>query len=121
MGIVAQADGQMDRRELEEIRKQLQGRDHFDPDSLEVMMTIIEEESVRGLDRRSLISEYAADATFDERVELLDLLFAVASADQGLTYAELEELRGISAALGLSHRHYIEAKLRVRGRAKAKT
>jgi uncharacterized tellurite resistance protein B-like protein len=117
MGIVAQADGQIDPRELEEIRVQLRIRGNFDSESLEILMTIIEEESVRGLDRASLISEYAANATFEERVELLDLLFSVAAADQALTFAELEELRGISAALGLSHRQYIDSKLRTRAKA----
>jgi uncharacterized tellurite resistance protein B-like protein len=114
MGIVAQADGQIDSRELEEIRMQLRMRHNFDPESLEILTMIIEEESVRGLDRATLISEYTANATFQERVELLNLLFAVAAADQALTFAELEELRGISAALGLSHRQYIDCKLRAR-------
>jgi uncharacterized tellurite resistance protein B-like protein len=119
MGIVAQADGEIDPRELNEIRTQLRMRDNFDPESLEILTTIIEEESVRGLDRATLISEYASNASFEERVELLDLLFSVAAADQALTYAELEELRGISAALGLSHRQYIDAKLRTRARVTA--
>lgn len=117
MGIVAQADGDIDPRELQEIRIQLRMRHNFDPESLELLMTIIEEESVRGLDRTMLISEYASNAAFEERVELLDLLFAVAAADQVLTFSELEELRGISAALGLSHRQYIDCKLRARAKA----
>ncbi len=117
MGIVAQADGEIDPRESEEIRTQLRMRGTFDPESLEILMTIVEEESVRGLDRAALISEYAANASFEERVELLDLLFAVAAADRALTFAELEELRGISAALGLSHRQYIDSKLRARSKA----
>ena len=117
MGIVAQADGEIDPRELNEIRAQLRMRDNFDSESLEILMSIIEEESVRGLDRASLIAEYAAEAAFEDRIELLDLLFAVAAADQALTFAELEELRAISAALGLSHRQYIDAKLRTRAKA----
>lgn len=117
MGVVAQADGEIDGKELEEIRTQLRMRNNFDPESLEILMIIIEEESVRGLDRASLISEYSAYATFDERVDLMDLLFAVAAADRALTYTELEELRGIAAALGLSHRQYIDAKLRARAKA----
>jgi uncharacterized tellurite resistance protein B-like protein len=118
MGIVAQADGQIDRKELEEIRGQLRLRHIFDTEALEVLMTIIEEESVRGLDRRSLISEYAANADYEERVALLDLLFAVAAADKALTYTELEELRGIASTLGLSHRQYIDAKVRARTNGK---
>jgi len=114
MGIVARADDDVDPRELDEIRRQLQFRGGFDPDSLDVLMTIIEEESVRGLDRARMIAEYTSKATFEERVQLLDLLFAVAGANGSLTHAELEELRGISSAMHLSHRQYIDAKLRAK-------
>ena len=114
LGIVAQADGEIAPTELQEIRHRLQARGRFEPDALDTLMAIIEEESVRGLDRSRLIAEYAAPLGFEERVELLDLLFAVAAADGGLTHAELEELRGISAALNLSHRQYINAKLRAK-------
>jgi len=114
MGIVAQADGEIDFRELEEIRRQIQLRSRFDPEALDILIAIIEEESVRGLDRARLISEYTAETGFDERVQLLDLLFAVAAADGALTHPELEELRGISAAMNLSHRQYIDSKLRAK-------
>jgi uncharacterized tellurite resistance protein B-like protein len=114
MGIVAHADGEIDARELEEIRRQLQSRGDFDADALEVLMTIIEEESVRGLDRARLISEYTANAGFEDRIALLDLLFGVAAANGSLTHAELEELRGLSSAMHLSHKQYIDAKLRLK-------
>lgn len=114
MGIVAQADGEIDAREIEEIRRSLQSGGNFEPDTLEILMAIIEEESVRGLDRGGLIAQYTANAGFDERVELLDLLFAVATANGSLTHAELEVLRSLSSAMNLSHRQYIDAKLRVK-------
>ena len=113
MGVVAQADGEIDARELEEIRHQLRFYGRFAPEALDVLMAVIEEESVRGLDRSRLISEYVSGFGFDERVALLDLLFSVAAANEGLTHAELEELRGIASAMNLSHRQYINAKLRV--------
>jgi uncharacterized tellurite resistance protein B-like protein len=118
MGIVAGADGEIDQREAEEIRRQLQVRGRFDSEALDVLLAIIEEESVRGLDRARLISEYTAKAGLEQRVELLDLLFAVAAANGSLTYAELEELRGISSAMNLSHRQYIDAKIRAKGVAR---
>ena len=114
MGIVAQADGEIDFKELAEIRRQIQSRGTFEDEALDTLMTVIEEESVRGLDRARLISEYTATAGFEDRVELLDLLFAVAVADGALTHPELEELRGMSAAMNLSHRQYIDAKLRAK-------
>ncbi len=112
MGIVAYADHDIDEREIEEIRRQLQGRGRFDDEALEVLLAIIHEESVRGLDRHRLISEYSTGTSLEDRVELLDLLFGVAGADGGLTHRELEELRAIASALHLSHRQYIGAKLR---------
>ncbi len=112
MGIVAYADHDIDERELEEIRRQLLARGRFDDDALEILLAIIREESVRGLDRHRLISEYSTGASLEGRVELLDLLFGVAAADGGLTHRELEELRAIASALHLSHRQYIGAKLR---------
>ena len=114
MGVVAQADHDIDSRELEEIRQRLQARGDFDDVSMEILLAIIHEESVRGLDRHRLIAEYARDTTLDDRVELMDLLFGVAAADGGLTHLELEELRAISSALRLSHKQYINAKLRSR-------
>lgn len=117
MGIVAQADGEIGPKELDEIRHQLQFRGNFEAETLDILLTIIEEESVRGLDRSRLIVEYTANANFEDRVKLLDLLFAIAAADGNLTHAELEALRGISAAMSLSHRQYIDAKLRARKRS----
>ncbi len=112
MGIVAHADHEINERELEEIQRRLAESGHFNEEALDLLVTIIHEETVRGLDRYRIINEYAGDATLEERCALLDLLFAVAAADGGLTYPELEELRAISSALHLSHKQYINAKFR---------
>ena len=114
MGIVAHADHDIHARELDEIRRQLSARGRFDEDAMDLLLTIIEEESVRGLDRHRLIAEYAAEADRDGRVELLDLLFGVATADGAMKHLELEELRAISSAFHLSHKQYIAAKLRAK-------
>ncbi len=114
MGVVAHADHDINERELAEIRRRLSERGDFDDTALDLLLTIIHEESVRGLDRYRMINEYAGDSSLEERVELLDLLFAVASADGGLTHTELEELRAVSSALHLSHKQYINAKVRAK-------
>jgi len=58
MGIVAQADHEIDERELQEIRRQLSSKGHFDDEAMDLLMAVIHEESVRGLDRYMLIAEY---------------------------------------------------------------
>ena len=114
MGIVANADGDIDEQELAEIRRQLEQRGNFEDFDLDLLTAIVHEEAVRGLDRYRLLTEYIETTNIDDRIELLDLLFGVAAADGGLTHAELEELRSISSGLNLSHRQYIEAKLRAK-------
>ena len=116
MGIVAHADGEFHGNEADAIRRELDSRHRFSEEALDVLMALIEEESVRGLDRSRLISELFGKASLGEKSEALDLLFAIASADHGLTHAELEILRSISAGMNLSHRQYIDAKLRSKGR-----
>ena len=112
MGIVAQADHEIHERELAEIRRQLEGRSDIETGAMDLLLAIVREEAVRGLDRYRLIAEYSAGKSLEERTGLLDLLFAVAAADGALTHAELEELRSISSALHLSHKQYIGAKVR---------
>jgi uncharacterized tellurite resistance protein B-like protein len=114
MAVIALVDGTMDPKELAEIRSQIRVRYRMDSELLDVLMAILAEESAKGLDRAGMLSEHAAGKSVDERVALLDVLFTVAAADQVLNAAELEELRAISASLGLSHRQYIDAKLQVR-------
>jgi uncharacterized tellurite resistance protein B-like protein len=116
MGIVAHADGEFHGNEADAIRRELDARHKFSEEALEVLMALIEEESVRGLDRSRLIAELFGKSSFEEKSETLDLLFAIAAADHGLTHAELETLRSISAGMNLSHRQYIDAKVRVRGK-----
>jgi len=112
MGIVAHADHDIHEQELEEIRVQLSREGNFDDDTMDLLLNIVEEESVRGLDRYRLITEYTKDVTPEGRVELLDLLFGVAAADGEVGHHELEELRSMSSSLGLSHKQYIAAKIR---------
>jgi len=114
MGIVAHADQEINEQELYEIRRRLSERGNFDEDALDLLLTIVHEESVRGLDRYRMVNEYTGNATLEERTEILDLLFAVAAADGSPTHAELEELRAISSALHLSHKQYINAKIRAK-------
>lgn len=114
MGIVAHADGDIHEQELAEIRRQFKRRGNFEDFDLDLLIAVIQEEAVRGLDRYRLLTEYTEGTTIDDRTELLDLLFTVAAADGGLTHAELEELRSMSSGLNLSHRQYIEAKVRTK-------
>jgi uncharacterized tellurite resistance protein B-like protein len=50
-----------------------------------------------------------------ERRKFLDVLFAVANADGQISYDETEEIRKISRGINLTHKDFIDSKLRILG------
>ncbi|MFN2189435.1 MAG: TerB family tellurite resistance protein [Candidatus Promineifilaceae bacterium] len=50
-----------------------------------------------------------------ERRKFLDLLFAVANADGNISYDETEEIRKIARGINLTHKDFIDSKLRIVG------
>ena len=71
------------------------------------------DETASHLDRYRLAREFAEVCSYEERVEFLDVLFAVAAADGRATYQEIEEIRHVSSNLKLPHEAFIDAKLRL--------
>jgi uncharacterized tellurite resistance protein B-like protein len=66
-----------------------------------------------GMDYYRLSREFFDCTTEDERVRFLDVLFAVADGDGGVSYLETEEIRTISMVLKLTHQQFIAAKLKI--------
>jgi uncharacterized tellurite resistance protein B-like protein len=54
--------------------------------------------------------EYNRLATRDDKLKLLECLFAVSAADQSISAAEDQEIRRIAGELNLEHRDFIEAR-----------
>ena len=58
--------------------------------------------------------EFARASTHEEKIALLECLFAVSAADQEVSGEEEAEIRTIAGELDLSHEEFIEARLKVR-------
>ncbi len=56
--------------------------------------------------------EFKEIADREERLRLLDCLFAVSAADDSVSIVEEEQVRSISSELGLSHKEYVEVRAR---------
>jgi len=67
----------------------------------------------RGLDYYRLSREFFECTDEDERVRFMDVLFAVADGDGGVSYEETEEIRTIANMQKLTHKQFIDAKLKV--------
>jgi len=56
--------------------------------------------------------EFSEIASRQERLDLLDCVFAVSAADGSISVVEEEQARRIASELGLSHRQYVETRAR---------
>ncbi len=68
-----------------------------------------------GTDNFLVTREFNGVANREEKLRLLDCLFAVSAADHKITNAEDNEIRQISKELLLEHRDYIAVRMRYRG------
>lgn len=110
---VAYADGNISLQEKKQIKLRLNGLARFRPEDLELIVTVIEDQALKGLDRFRLTSEFFKISTREQKIELLDCLFMLAATnDPQLLNHEVEEIRSIAYALSLSHKDFIDAKLK---------
>jgi uncharacterized tellurite resistance protein B-like protein len=65
------------------------------------------------MDYYRLTRSFFDGTTERERVAFMDVLFAVAAADGFVSYEEIEETRNIANSLKLTHKQFIDAKLKV--------
>jgi uncharacterized tellurite resistance protein B-like protein len=67
----------------------------------------------KGLDYYRLSREFFECTSEEERQRFLDVLFAVAASDGRVSNDEIEEIRTIAIMQKLTHKQFIEAKLRI--------
>jgi uncharacterized tellurite resistance protein B-like protein len=60
-----------------------------------------------------MMRELATGATEDERRHVVELLFAISAADGQMSVEEIEEIRVIARGLNLTHKDFIDAKLKI--------
>ncbi len=90
----------------------LQRHWHLTEEEAAFVVGVAISETATLLDRYRLARRFAEACSHEERAEFLEVLFAVAAADGDLSHEETEEIREISHWLKLSHREFIEAKLK---------
>jgi uncharacterized tellurite resistance protein B-like protein len=79
-----------------------------------VTLALDEFRRVGGTHNVIVAREFAAVATFEERLGLLRCLFAVSAADDSVVLPEDNEIRRISRELKIEHAEFIKARAEVR-------
>lgn len=102
--------------EREIVDRVLADRFAMDESSREILLTVLEEERDRDTDLQRICAEYNRVSTMDERLEIVDALFGVASADAVISKREVEQIRRVADLLWISNPEYLGVRDRYRER-----
>lgn len=113
MARVAYVDRVVDESEINTMVTAI--HDHWDISEVEASMVaeIAVSEISKDIDYYYLSRNFFENTTEDERIRFLDVLFAVADGDGYVTNSEIEEIRTIAKVQKLTHKQFIDAKLKI--------
>jgi uncharacterized tellurite resistance protein B-like protein len=113
MAQVARVNPEVTDAEVTTMASALQTHWHLTPEQAAFVAEVAVSETASLFDKYRLARQFANACDYQERVEFLDVLFAVAAADGQATYEEIEEIRAIAQSLKVTHQDFIEAKLKI--------
>ena len=112
LGRVARADHQVTGEESAEMRRLITSRTGLSEAQAALAVQIATSHGIRhGATEDFLVTrEFARTATRDERLALLDCLFALSSSDRSIVVLEDNEVRRVASELKLEHSDFINAR-----------
>jgi uncharacterized tellurite resistance protein B-like protein len=113
MARVANVDGEIQPQEMSTMAEAIQTKWHIAQEEADLVAEVAALEISRGMDPYRLSRRFFESTSEQERLDFLDVLFAVADGDGFVSYEEIEEIRTIATVLKLRHKQFIAAKLRI--------
>lgn len=111
---IAAVDREIAFEEQHAMKDALQDKWNLDPTMAESVAALALEEVETGLDFFRLSREFFEATTREERMLFVEALFQIGYSDGELSHYEHEEIRRVSRGLKLTHRQFIDAKLRAK-------
>ena len=115
---VARADQVITPEETQAMERILVKQSELSPDQAAVVVKIakMRNELFGGTDNFLVTREFRRIATHDQKIALLDCLFAVSAASEDISMVENNQIRQIASELGLEHSDFIQVRLSWRDR-----
>jgi uncharacterized tellurite resistance protein B-like protein len=110
---VAYADRHIGRRETRAMERIVRDLGHL-PDDETILVVQIAKSQNRlfgGTENFLVTREFKETTSEEQRLQLLDCLFAVSAADGAVSAQEEAQIRQIASELGLDHKQYVEARM----------
>ena len=113
MAKVAHVDHTVSEAEFGAMVQALQTYWDVDEETAVFISEVAVSEAAKKLDHHRTVRQFATHTTREERLQFLDVLFAIAVADGMVAYDEIEEIRAIASTLYLTREAFIAAKLKI--------
>ncbi len=117
LGRVAHADLEISQAESRAMEALVQEHGGLAEDQALLVVEIAKSQNrlFGGTENFLVTREFREIASREERLQLLDCLFAVSAADDAVSIVEEEQVRRIASELGLTHQEYVEVRARYSG------
>ena len=113
MARVAHIDREVTEGEIDAMERTLQENWNCSREQAALVAEVAVSAVAEDMDFYRMAREFFTCTTEDERVQFLDVLFAVADGDGMVSTPETEGIRRISMNLKMTHRQFIDAKLKI--------
>lgn len=114
MASIAHVDNHLDPSEKKALKKCLAEQFELKGKELTVLFEVVEEQGRKDFDFHEVVTEINRLTSYNERLQFMECLFAVAASDGDMTHEETEEIRRITKAMRIPHDLFIKAKVRTR-------
>ncbi len=111
---VASSDNKFLDIEKEKIKEILIRHSKIKTEDIPFVLRVIKEADKERIDLYAFTSELVGSLTYPQRVLVLEELFRVACADRDISEEEIELLRKISNLFHISHRDFINTKIKIK-------
>jgi len=110
LGKVVYADRSLTPEESRSLSRVLGARGGLGSREIEVLKTLLEEPVSQDLDLFRLVTEYADRVDYGARLELLDLVYSLASADRVVSKAEQQQIEDIYFHLKIDRSDFVDVR-----------
>lgn len=110
---VMRADSKIEQSELDKIAEILKTQCDLDEDQVKTLIDNVRPMVETALDLHQFVKEVNAKTSYEERMEIIELLWHVAFADGHLDDYEDHIIRKISSLMYVAHVDFVAAKIRV--------
>ncbi|MFH1063267.1 MAG: TerB family tellurite resistance protein [Candidatus Omnitrophota bacterium] len=119
--IVAAADEKFLPLEKEKIKEILISYAKIPVKDIPCILQAIDEAQTQRIDMRSFTSLISKDLSYQSKINIIAILFSVACVDKELDIKEVETIRKAANLFNISHKDFIDVKIRVKQEFNLKT